>query len=248
MNANAEIETDGIFDKVHDVYFTAATSWASVIKLHASRLFWTLALISMVWTFGMLALRNSDAGEFFAEFVRFTIFTGFYWWLLDNGPTMAKAIIDSMRTMGGSASAGTHSSAYPLPSPSSIVDIGFSIFAKVISESSVWSPFASIVGAFLSIAILAILTLIAVNVLIVLISAWVLAYAGIFFLGFGGCRWTSEMAISYFKTVLGIAVQLLVMILLVGVGKTFIDLYYSRMTAGMLLTEMAAFTVSRRGR
>jgi P-type conjugative transfer protein TrbL len=106
-----------------------------------------------------------------------------------------------------------------------------------------WSPFTSFVGAILSLAIIFILTLIGVNVLIVLISAWVLAYAGIFFLGFGGCRWTSEMAISYFKTVLGIGVQLLMMVLLVGVGKTFIDLYYSHISEGIKLSELVAFTV-----
>ena len=32
---------------------------------------------------------------------------------------------------------------------------------------------------------------------------WILAYAGIFFLGFGGSRSTSEMAINYYKTVRG---------------------------------------------
>lgn len=241
--AHAQVDGRDILDNVHAVYATAATAWTSVIKAHATRLFWTLALISMVWTFGMMVLRSADVAEFFAEFVRFTIFTGFYWWLLDNGPTIAIAIIDSMRSVGGSASAGTHAFGYPLPSPSSIVDIGFSIFAKVLENSSVWSPFASIVGVVISLIILLALALMAVNILIVLISAWILAYAGIFFLGFGGSRWTSDMAISYFKTVLAVGAQLMVMILLVGVGKTFIDTFYSRMSAGLSLNEMVAVMV-----
>ena len=51
---------------------------------------------------------------------------------------------------------------------------------------------------------------------------WILAYAGIFFLGFGGSRSTSEMAINYYKTVRGrgIAVSPFAMVLLVGIGKT----------------------------
>ena len=48
----------------------------------------------------------------------------------------------------------------------------------------------------------------------------------------GGSRWTSDMAISYFKTVLNIGVQLMVMILLVGIGSTFINNYYGNMTQG----------------
>ena len=67
---------------------TNASLWASIIESVATRLFWTLALISMVWTFGMMALRKADIGEFFAELIRFTVFTGFFWWLLINGPEL----------------------------------------------------------------------------------------------------------------------------------------------------------------
>ena len=74
--------------------------------------------------------------------------------------------------------------------------------------------------------ILIVLALISVNMVLLLISGWILAYAGIFFLGFGGSRWTSDIAINYYRTVLGVAVSLLAMVLLVGIGKTFLDDYY----------------------
>ena len=110
-------------------------------------------------------------------------------------------------------------------SPSGIVDIGFAIFDKVLDQSSVWSPVDSACGILMALAILVILALIGVNMLLLLASGWVLAYAGVFFLGFGGSRWTSDMAINYYKTVLGIAAQLMAMVLLVGIGKTFLDDY-----------------------
>ena len=44
--------------------------------------------------------------------------------------------------------------------------------------------------------------------LLLLVSAWILMYAGIFFLGVGVSRWTSVMAINYVNTVPGVAVQL----------------------------------------
>ena len=105
-SARAEIDNTGVLDNVLSRYSAIAATWAATITTHATRLFWTLATISMVWTFGMMALRKSDIGEFFAEFVRFTIFTGFYWWLLRNGPSFATSIIDSMRAIGAGA-AGT---------------------------------------------------------------------------------------------------------------------------------------------
>jgi type IV secretion system protein VirB6/type IV secretion system protein TrbL len=44
--------------------------------------------------------------------------------------------------------------------------------------------------------------------------------------------------------VLGIAIQLMTMILLVGIGKTFLDDYYTRMAAGIELKEMAVLMVA----
>src|ERR1041385_2259676 len=103
IQAHAAIDTGDILDNVLAKYSAAATTWASYITSRASWLFWTLTVISMVWTFGIMALSRADIGEFFAEFVRFTVFTGFFWWLLTNGPTFATAIMDSLRTIAGNA-------------------------------------------------------------------------------------------------------------------------------------------------
>jgi type IV secretion system protein TrbL len=192
----------------------------------------------MVWTFGMMALRKADIGEFFAEFVRFTIFTGFFWWLLTNGPNFASSIYASLRQIAGNATGLGQAL-----SPSGIVDMGFAIFYKVMDQSSVWSPVDSMAGILMAVAILVILALVGVNMLLLLASGWVLAYGGVFFLGFGGSRWTSDMAINYYKTVLGVAAQLLAMVLLVGIGKTFLDDYYSRMSAGISLKEMGVMLI-----
>jgi type IV secretion system protein TrbL len=51
-------------------------------------------------------LRKADIGDFFAEFTRFIIFTGFYFWLLTNavsGHNIAGTIIASMQQLGGTA-------------------------------------------------------------------------------------------------------------------------------------------------
>ena len=48
-------------------------------------------------------------------------------------------------------------------------------------------------------------------------------YAGLIFLGFGGCRGTSDWAIGYWKTVIGIGVSLMTMQLVIGVGSSFLQ-------------------------
>ena len=101
--AAAAVQPDGMLDEVAARFLAASSTWGAKITGYASWLFWTLVVISMVWTFGLMALRRADIGEFFAEFIKLTLFTGFFWWLLTNGPGFAMSIIDSMRTIGATA-------------------------------------------------------------------------------------------------------------------------------------------------
>lgn len=229
--AAAQLSNQGMLDQVVTEFATRASSWQTVVMNAATWLFWTLGTISLVWTGGMLILRKADIGDFFAEFIRFIMFFGLFLWLLRNGPQMASAIILSMQKIGEQAS-GISS-----VTPSGIVDIGFMIWKQAVSNLSLWSPIDSFVGAALSAGIMLLLAAIAVNMLLVMVSAWILMYAGIFFLGFGGSRWTSDMAINYYKTVLGIGVQLMTMVLLVGIGNDLLSGFYAKMNKGTLNFE-----------
>ncbi len=229
--AAAQLTNQGLFDQVVTEFATRATSWQSVVMNAAMWLFWTLGTISLVWTGGMMILRKADIGEFFAEFFRFIMFFGFFLWLLRNGPAFASSIIQSLQRLGEQAS-GVSS-----VSPSGIVDIGFMIFKQSLVNMSLWSPIDSVIGFVLSLGILLLLATVGVNMLLLFVSSWILMYAGVFFLGFGGSRWTSDMAINYYKTVLGVAVQIFAMVLLVGIGVDLLSSFYAKMNKGTLNFE-----------
>ncbi|WP_260292382.1 P-type conjugative transfer protein TrbL [Sedimenticola hydrogenitrophicus] len=243
--AMADLGSDGIMNTVLKKFDTAASSWAIALTDAASRLFWTLVLISMVWTFGMMALRKADIGEFFAEFFRFTVFTGFFWWLLTNavtGMNIAGTIISSMQQLGAQAG-GLGSTKLD---PGAIVDIGFDLFGKILGavDQLGWKDFdMAIAMMILGGIILAILALISVNLLLLLATSWIVLYAGIFFLGFGGSRWTSDMAMNYYRTILGIAVQLLTMILVVAIGKSFLENFTMQISSHTTIQELAVMMV-----
>ena len=227
-SAAAQLTNEGMLDQVVTAFATRAASWQGAITAAATWLFWVLVMISMVWTGGMMALRGAGIQEFFSEFVRFIMFTGFYWWLLISGPAFAADIIKSLQMLGERAS-GVSS-----VTPSGIVDIGFMIWRQAISNLTIWSPVDSVVGLALSAAIMVLLAAVAVNMMLVIVSAWILMYAGVFYLGFGGSRWTSDMAISYYKTVLGVGMQLLTMIILIGIGVDLLNTFYAKMNKGTL--------------
>ena len=251
-NAYAELSyidsgtNQSVLDQVVSKFQGKVKSWQNVIQGAAERLFWTLVLISMVWTFGMMLLRRADIGEFFAEFTRFIIFTGFFFWLLTNavsGQNIAGTIIDSMQQLGGTA-AGLPGGA----NHASIVDTGILIWHQAMNNMNILDPIDSLVGLVLSLGILIILAVIAVNMLLLLIASWVLLYAGIFLLGFGGARWTTDIAINYFKTVLGVGIQLFVMLLIIGIGSDLLTSFYSKMGKNVLnyeeLAVMLVFTIA----
>ena len=76
--ASAAPMDTNVVDSVLSKYQDAASAWGSIMVSYASWLFWGLALISMVWTYGMMALRKADIQEFFAETIRFFGTLGFF--------------------------------------------------------------------------------------------------------------------------------------------------------------------------
>lgn len=236
--ALAELTDKDVLDSVLAKYQEAVTQWAGSIQAHATTLFMYLVGISIVWQFIPLIFRRSSIAEFFGEMFRFLTFSGFFLWLLRNGPSIANAIIESMRTIGNQASAQMG------VSPSNIVEIGFDIFHKAVQNFSALSPLNTGGCLIISGLVLLILALVAINMLLQLCAAWIMAYAGIFFLGFGGSRWTSDMALNYFKTVLGIGVQLMTMTLIVGVGTGFLNEFYATMSAASNMEELGILLVS----
>ena len=242
--AVAALTNKGIMTEVMQKYREAASTWAGTMQTAASRLYISLAAISLVWTMGQLPFHRSSFPEIFGELLRYIIFTGFFYWLLINAPQLAESIIDSFQKLGGKA-IGQTGQLYP----SGIVDLGFKLYDSVcqnIAKGFSIELLGNYICAWLiSIVIMILMALVGINMLLQLCAAWVLAYAGIFFLGFGATRWTSDIAINYFKTVIGLGASLMTMTLLVGIGTSIIQGSMAMMTPGKhLLNELGVVLIS----
>ncbi|MBS5160019.1 MAG: P-type conjugative transfer protein TrbL [Klebsiella variicola] len=240
VNAHAEVSNtnmlNGIVEKIH----TSTEGMANELIGFATRLFWTLAIINMVWTFGMMVMSKADIGEFFAELARYIITLGFFWWLLSNavtGMNIAGTIIESMRNMGAQASGLGREL-----SPSGIVDVGFNVLFTV-SEADLGLADKLLAYA-VAVIILLIFAAVAVNMVLVLAESWFLLYGGLFVLGLGGGRWTSDMAINYYRKVLGVGFKLFGMAMIVGVGKGFIDGFLADLSGNPGILELAVILVA----
>ena len=208
----------GVVDTLLAKYKSAGQAWTGTIQNAATDLFWLLATISLGWTCVSMAIKQSDLVEIVAELCRFIMFTGLFFWLLTNGATFANEIINSLRQIGGDA-AGTGQAIYP----GKLINLGMQVYQQTLTHVNWLQPESIVAPIIIAVIILIVCALIAVNMMLLLCAAWIVLYAGLVFLGFGGCRWTSDMAINYYRTVLGIGVSLMTMQLIVGIGVQFLQ-------------------------
>ncbi len=219
-----------ILDTVVSKYNTAAKGWEPVLKQAAKRLFIALCVISLVFTAGFAFIRGGmGLGDFFAEFLRFGITMGIFYWLLENGPVMAKALIDSMTMLGQTAS-----SSYSVTlTPSDICTQGFGLIYDAVAEFGKSDYATGVLVIVIALMIALVFAVIAAQMVVLLCSSWILIYGGVFYLGFGGGNWTSDIAKNYFRTVLAQAMQVFSFCLLLGIGQTEI----LNLTTGLRTTK-----------
>jgi len=218
-------------------------NWSGAVYDAASRLFWALATISLTWTFGMMVFRRADFGELFAELVRFIVLTGIFWWLLSSGGGDKGHIDQILKSMGV---LGSNASGSGVLSPASLLKSGYEVFFAVANESASnsWKDADKIIGLAMASAVLALVALAAVSMMIIKVMMWVLSFGGLFLLGFGGARWTSGIAINYYKHVLAVGISYFVMLLLAGTGQEFLHEYSTLVAGNVTLPSLAIMLVA----
>jgi type IV secretion system protein TrbL len=230
QNANVQ----GVIDTLLNKYKSAGQAWTGTIQNAATNLFWLLATISLGWTCISMAIKQSDLVEIVAELCRFIMFTGFFFWLLVNGPVFANAIVNSLRQVGGDAG-GAGQQIFPM----AVLNLGMQVYQQTLTHVNWLQPESIVAPIVIAVIILIVCALIAVNMILLLCAAWIVLYAGLIFLGFGGCRWTSDMAINYYRTVLGVGVSLMTMELIIGIGVQFLQQLVSATSQNLDAAQIA---------
>ncbi len=79
---------------------TAAKGWETTVMDAARSLFWILATIEIGIAAVWLAIQSASLDSWFAELVRRIMFVGFFAFVLAQGPSFAKAVVDSLFQIG----------------------------------------------------------------------------------------------------------------------------------------------------
>lgn len=218
-----------ILNSVSENFRTETEKWKETVSKYANRLFYLLVSISFAWNAITLGLKRAEIGEIFTNLTKFIITVGFFKFLLEAGPTLALTVVHAFSQIGA---IGAHLQTNPTTElakfgPSDIVEVGLDFFYKVETNMGTgWSAIPLnlmlylICGAFFIFCVY-----IAVKVLIQMIALWCYIYAGALLLGFGGSKWTQNIAIGYFKGILAAAVKYYVSLFLVAIMSTLLQNY-----------------------
>jgi type IV secretion system protein TrbL len=208
----------GIFDDILNDYMQGAKKWQSSLQSIAKNLFALGAVISLSWTGIRLALKPKEFEGFIGAMVMQVMTLGFFYMLVQQGPSLSGLIITSFQSAGQQASGSG-----PL-SPSAIVTIGFDCLFHIMDAigSMGWEDTAAfgLPLAFAGIVILLCFVVAAILMLLTFIEAYFVMYGGVLLLGFGSMPWTRDIPKNYLTYAINVGVRIFVLYLVLTIGMT----------------------------
>ncbi|TKF87412.1 type IV secretion system protein, partial [Vibrio sp. F13] len=102
---------------------------------------------------------------------------------------------------------------------SNIVEIGIVLAQRIWDSSSGFDVGQAFIIGLCGLIVLVVLALIAAQLTVLIVGAFVILNGGVVMMGFLGSEWTRDHAMNYFTTVLGMSVQIFIMQLLVIIGN-----------------------------
>ncbi|OMQ43750.1 P-type conjugative transfer protein TrbL [Ensifer sp. 1H6] len=191
----------------------SARRWEQTVMQAARSLFWILAGIEIGIAAVWLALQAASLDNWFSELVRRIMFVGLFAFILEQGPSFAKAVVDSLYQLGarqGSAS------------PSAVFDAGI----RVASEMSKLAQFGlfednalAIAAVFAMVVVVVAFSLVAAIFVAVMVEMYVGLLAGMIMLGLGGASQTKDFAVRYLVYAFGVGIKLMALVMIARIGS-----------------------------
>jgi len=198
----------------------ASNQWIGPLQQVATWLLISLATISLVWKFGLLALQQADFQEFVVELVRMILFVGFFLAVIQHADVWSKALIEGFAWLANYASgAGGVFDASSI-TPAAVLHRGMSLSVAISEAATGWA--STLTYFLLGVAIVVIYALIAAYVLLVFCESYFVTTAGVILLGFGGNQWTNDYATRYLTYCVSVGMKLFVTLLVVGIGEQLV--------------------------
>lgn len=191
----------------------AAKGWETTVIDAARSLFWILAGIEIGLAAVWLAINAASLDAWFAELVRRIMFVGLFAFILERGPSFAKAIVDSLFQIGANGGSA---------SPANVFDAGIRVASKM-SEQAKFGLFEdnalAIAAVFAMVVVVVSFSLVAAIFVAVMVEMYVGLLAGMIMLGLGGSSFTKDFAVRYLVYALSVGMKLMALVMIARIGS-----------------------------
>ncbi|SCB37803.1 P-type conjugative transfer protein TrbL [Rhizobium hainanense] len=191
----------------------AAKGWETTIMDAAKSLFWILAGIEIGIAAVWLAIQAASLDSWFAELVRRIMFIGFFAFVLTQGPSFARAVVDSLFQIGAGGGSA---------SPAEVFDAGIRVASQMSQQAKfgVFQDNALAIAAVLAMGVVVIcFSLVAAIFVAVMVEMYVSLLAGMIMLGLGGSSYTKDFAIRYLVYAFGVGMKLMALVMIARIGS-----------------------------
>ncbi|UFX06198.1 P-type conjugative transfer protein TrbL (plasmid) [Sinorhizobium medicae WSM1115] len=213
-SAPAFAQEGHVLTELENQVSSAAKGWETTIMNAARSLFWILAAIEIVIAAVWLATQAASLDSWFAELVRRIMFVGFFAFILEQGPTFARAVVDSLFQIGADSDSA---------SPAEVFDAGIRVASQMSQQVQfgVFEDNALAIAAVLAMGVVVIcFSLVAAIFVSVMVEMYVGLLAGMIMLGLGGSSFTKDFAVRYLIYAFGVGMKLMALVMIAKIGSS----------------------------
>lgn len=209
--------SQNLLNNINSLYQAKILLWGSSVIIHANYIIGVLALIQVVWTISWLTIKGQELDSIVATALKQVVIIGFFYALLLNGGQWIPAILNSFSKVGSEAGVITNLD------PGSVMNQGLFVAYTVLKTGAdigfITHPF----GAFMSVITACIITfsyvLIAADLLVTLITSYIMVAVCSLFFAFGVSSLTSPMAKNLIQKSISVGLKLMGIYVIVGIGS-----------------------------
>jgi P-type conjugative transfer protein TrbL len=208
-------------DTIAGQFYTAGVNYSAAIQPYALHLFFALFVLDILATWIQYTAEGQlDPSFFFGRMIKHVLSGGFVYLMIINGFSWMYLVIQSFSQIGAAISG------LPALSPQSVLTSGINMSNTLLNSPSASGVISSLelafVEAFCALTVGAAFLIVAVELLLTLVKAYLTTGLGVILLGFGGNRFTASAAEGYFTNVIRIGTRLLFFYAVLAIGMQMV--------------------------
>src|SRR5216683_96203 len=217
-------------DAITTQFYNAAVHYSAAIQPYALKLFFALFLIDIIVTWVQYTAEGQlDPSFFLGRLLKHILSGGFVYLMIVNGFSWMYLVIQSFSRIGSAISG------LPALSPQSVLLAGLNMANTLLNSPAASGIISSlelaVVEGILALVVGAAFVIVAVELLLTLVKAYLTTGLGVILLGFGGNRFTASASEGYFTNVIRIGVKLLFFYAVLAIGMQIVTQWEAALAA-----------------